>query len=309
MTVRVYRWDDASAPVLTGAIGSFAALMKAVLVDGYGSKAAAGWTLAYSGTNVYGFTNSTVAGGTGRGVKITNTATMGAWMVGYEAIDGSGVLTNPFPTTAQLANGVYILTSSETSIPRPWMVVADERRFYIWTGYNLTTGTGFASTQYMPVCFAGDIQSFNPSDPYCFAVIGNDAASSTTYMGVISSGFGTATGHFINRNNSGATISKQIGKGPSPYGAAQMGTVGPAYPDPVSGGMLLAPVLVTDGESATNVIRGKLPGLYNPLHNLPGNPGDTFTGVGPLSGKTFILLDAGNFTTRARIALEISDTW
>ena len=38
MTVRVYRWDDASAPVLTGEVGKLAALLKACLVTGYGAK-------------------------------------------------------------------------------------------------------------------------------------------------------------------------------------------------------------------------------------------------------------------------------
>lgn len=31
MTVRVYRWDDASAPTLTGQLGSFITLLDAVL--------------------------------------------------------------------------------------------------------------------------------------------------------------------------------------------------------------------------------------------------------------------------------------
>ena len=52
MTVRVYRWDDASAPVLTGEVGKLAALLKACLVTGYGSKTAAGWSNPYSATNV-----------------------------------------------------------------------------------------------------------------------------------------------------------------------------------------------------------------------------------------------------------------
>lgn len=42
MTVRVYRWDDASAPTLTGQLGSLITLLDAVLVNGYGSKTAAG---------------------------------------------------------------------------------------------------------------------------------------------------------------------------------------------------------------------------------------------------------------------------
>jgi hypothetical protein len=51
MTVRVYKSSDASAPVLTGAVGSLVALLDACLVNGYGALAAAGWTKAFTAAN------------------------------------------------------------------------------------------------------------------------------------------------------------------------------------------------------------------------------------------------------------------
>ena len=87
-----------------------------------------------------------------------------------------------------------------------------------------------------------------------------------------------------------------------------MGTAGVSYPDQVSGGMLLSKVYVNDADTSYQ-IRGLMPGLFNPLHNLPGNPGDVFSGVGPLSGKSFILLDVPNGTARCRVVLETSNTW
>ena len=38
MTVTVYRYDDTSAPTLTGSAGALVALLRACLVDGYGEK-------------------------------------------------------------------------------------------------------------------------------------------------------------------------------------------------------------------------------------------------------------------------------
>ena len=53
MTVIVYRWDDPSAPVLSSpSAGSLIGVLDACLVNGYGSKAAAGWTKAFSGTKL-----------------------------------------------------------------------------------------------------------------------------------------------------------------------------------------------------------------------------------------------------------------
>jgi hypothetical protein len=55
MTVRVYRSTDASAPVLTGQVGSLTALLDAVLVNGYGALTAAGWSINQTTTNKRGY--------------------------------------------------------------------------------------------------------------------------------------------------------------------------------------------------------------------------------------------------------------
>lgn len=315
MTVRVYRWDDASAPVLTGQVGSRAALLKACLVTGYGSKTAAGWSNPYSGTNIEAFTNSSAAGGTGYGILITDTNAQYASVIGYESITGGGVVTNQFPTSAQQAAGMVIYASSTAdTTPRPWLVVADEKRFYIWIGHNVTTTTWLATTGYAQLCFAGDLVGLNAADPYRFMVIGGTSGSATTNsIGSISqyaSNGSTLQGHYLARNYAGTTISKLCGKTASNINAmaTSIGVSGVQYPDLASGGMLLSKVYVNDADIAFQ-IRGTMPGLFNPLHNLPGNPGDSFSGVGPLSGKTFLLLDAPNGSTRCRVVLEISNTW
>ena len=314
MTVRVYRWDDASAPGLTGQAGSRAALLKACLVTGYGSKTAAGWSNPYSATNIEAFTNSST-GGTGYGILVTDTSAQYASMVGYESITGGGVLTNQFPTSAQVATGLVIFSSlTADATPRPWLLIADEKRFYLWIGYSVTTGTGLATSSYMLMFFAGDLTGLNPADPYRFMVIGNTSASATpnffaTINSYVQNG-SVVQGHYMARNLSGSTVSKTCGKTGGCYagGAGSMGTTGGAYPDAASGGMLLYPVFVNDAD-ATSQIRGHMPGLYNPIHNLPGNSGDTFSGVGSLGGKSFLLLDASNNGARCRVALETSDTW
>lgn len=311
MTVRVYRWDDASAPVLTGEVGKLAALLKACLVTGYGAKAAAGWSNPYSATNIEAFTNSS-SGGSGYGIKVSNTTTQSARVEGFSSIDGSGVLAEQFPTTVQISGGLYWFYSNSTdTTPRPWMIVADQYRFYFWVGSGLTTGDGLASTGAIPMQFAGDLLGANPADPYRFMLIGATGNSAFNYFGNYGSTVSSTpiTGHYIARNLAGTTISKQVAKVAGCYvNAASMGTAGTTYPDPATGGMMLSEVIVHDAES-TNQIRGRMPGLYNPIHNLPGSPGDTFTGVGALAGKSFILLDASNNGTRCRVALETSDTW
>lgn len=314
MTMRIYRWDDASAPQLTGQNGSLTALMKAVLVTGYGSKPAAGWSNPYSSTNIEAFTNSTSAGGSGYGIKVSHENPQYANVVAYESIDGSGVTTNTFPSVAQLSTGVFWhFSNSSDATQRAWFIAADEKRFYLWANPFAASSVGLVSTNYVPNFFAGDIVSVGTVDPYRFTVIGagasglanNNFAVIATYVGI-----SAAAGHYIARTLNGSIISKPICKVTAGYNGSYgaMGMSGLAYPDPATGGMMLSRVGI--GESDSNgQFRGYMPGLYNPLHNLPGNPGDTFSGVGPLAGKTFILLDSAFNGSRARIVLETSDTW
>lgn len=63
MTVTAYFSTDASAPTLTGTTGSLVALLDAILVNGYGAKAAAGWSIAYTGTSKRDYKQGTGSNG------------------------------------------------------------------------------------------------------------------------------------------------------------------------------------------------------------------------------------------------------
>lgn len=306
MTTRIYRWDDASAPTLSATAGSLITLLDAVLVNGYGTKAAAGWTKTYADTNVAGYTNA----GSGCGVRVAHTTTATtAMFVGYESITSEGVVTGRFPTTAQLSAGLYaVLSDTADGTARPWLIVASATYFYLWVGYNVTTTVGLATTTSEPVIFAGDLITRVGGDAFHFAVIGGTTTLvSGNSIGAVKSSITTQGGHYVARPYTQVGTSEQFGKCML-YLFAQQGigvsASGTTYPDPVSGGMLLSPIYV----GVTNLWRGVLPGMWGPMHPLPGSPGDTFTGTGELAGKTFLLLDAAAGSSRARIALEISDT-
>lgn len=302
MTWTVYRWDDSGAPVLSAASNPLHNVLRGCLCTGYGTKVGAGWTeTSYSSDkSIY------VNAGTGHGVSVTHASgSSTATVVGVEFGNNAGPY---FPTVTQAANGLYWLISSTTdTTARPWIVFADERRFYLWAGAGLTTAQGVGTSSGVPTFFAGDIESMNASDPYCFAVIGGTSSSiSTLYFGTLSSTPSSPLfGHYLARAHSGSGASVNFAKTsdyPMMDGFSVIGNSGAPYPA-FGGGLLLAPVNVIE---STNVLRGQMPKLWNPLHTLPGSPGDTFSGTGPLSGKSFILLDASATSNRARIALETS---
>ena len=302
MAWTVYRWDDYDAPQLSAQGNFLQEVLRGCLCNGYGEKSAAGWTESAYTTDKSIYVNA----GTGHGLSVIHAAnSSNATVVGVEFGDNYGPY---FPTTTQAASGLYWYVSATTDATlRPWIVFADEKRFYLWAGAGLTTAQGVGSTGGVPTFFAGDIESMSASDPYCFMVIGGTSpGTGGLYFGLLSTSPSYPLfGHYIARASTASGGSINVAKAsdsPMMGGFTVMGNSGASYPA-FGGGLLLAPVNIIE---STNVLRGQMPKLWNPLHQLPGSPGDTFGGTGTLSGKTFILLDASTTSNRARIALETS---
>jgi hypothetical protein len=85
--------------------------------------------------------------------------------------------------------------------------------------------------------------------------------------------------------------------------------VGIMYPNGPDNGLYVAPVWVHEALT-TPILRGIVPGMWAILHSQVLTHGDTWSGTGDLSGKTFEVVDFTN-TSNARCswAIETSDTW
>jgi hypothetical protein len=90
------------------------------------------------------------------------------------------------------------------------------------------------------------------------------------------------------------------------------------YPDPVHGGFNIDSLYLIHNTGADNagapVLRGRVRGLYQFLHNRPSLPvanNDTFSGAGAFSGKTFEVFDFTylSSTLFGCFVVETSDTW
>lgn len=316
MTVRVYRFDDASAPVLSGQVGALIALLDACLVNGYGSKSAAGWTKPYTGANLAAFRSGT--GSNQMYLRVDDTAAQDARLVGYETMSDVNTGSGPFPTTGQFSGGLYMCKSNAaSSTARGWVLIATEKAFYLWVNWNQTGLTVDGSPE--PVLFFGDFTSRKSGDAFNTMIIASTSA--TTYSGNYFSSMqaqlsDSTAGHYIARafTQTGAAIVSGKIHERSFTNAYNIGSAAGAqatvYPDPVAGGIILTPAYITEGASGNSVVRGVLPGVWGPCHStLVGNQGDTFTGSGDLSGKTFILLDCAAASTYTRVAFETSNTW
>lgn len=310
MTVRVYRWDDSvggTTPTVNGVAGSITALLKACLVTGYGSNSSAGWTNPFSGTNIEVFRNG--ASGTQNYLRVDHSSGRSARVVGYQTMSALSTGTNPVPTAAQVSGGEWVDASATAdSTARPWMILANDKWLYLWIGYSDTTTTGL-SAAYPVMYFFGDILPARGDDAAHFTVMASPTTGECGVASLATSLSGSTSGAYIAGTHAQTFGSIPCGK-IGDYvvtSATTMGRGGIDYPDAVGGGMLLSEVRVT----SSSQIRGRMPGLWNPLHtfsSLPA-PGNTFSGSGDLAGKTFIMMNApANSGTTGRIALETSDT-
>lgn len=328
MTTRVYRNTDSGAPTLDGLTpGGIINLLDKCLVSGYGSKAPAGWSKPFVGTNLAAFR---MGAGSMCYLRVddtySSTTLHNARVRGYETMSDVNTGTGEFPRLDQQAgSGLYWYSQGPTatgnSTARNWCVIADERFFYVFWSTQPTADTA-GSTSYSEAYFFGDAEPYNPTDTW-FTVIGG-SSSNVDYVTSAAGGLWTAytfAGFSSGASNLRLYTRRRFDGIPGAQNAhaltTDMGKMGgtsstdlgngaAAYPA-IDGSLLCARVEVIDRAYATS-IRGRLPGLWSPLHppaSVPLTRWDTFSGSGDLAGRTFIVWRQGT----ASAYFETSNTW
>lgn len=311
MTTYVYTSADASAPVLSGTVGALAALLQACLVDGYGARAPAGWTRPFYDAP----TNTAVfrpPAGPRHYLQVNDNGPGGAAgaearLRGYEVMTAHDTGTEPFPTVAQSATGMFVRKSATINgTPRAWRLFADEKglMLFIISGdyVTYTTSTIF-----------GAFDSWVANDPYASLLIARRAENSGAFnwntepfglntflsdswiIGYAARSYNGALGAapLYQRTNTALTRANEG----DPYG-----TTGTAFPNPVDGGIILSPVQLAE----LNITRGRLRGFWQICHPKALNAGDTFSCIDGLLQRDFTAVD---FWNTGQIAIEHSATW
>lgn len=327
MTVTVYRSTDASAPVLTGSVGTLLTLLDAVLVNGYGSQSAAGWTKPFSNSGNIGCYKNSAVDGTGFCLNV-NDAGPGAGgaretrMTGFQTMSALSTGTGQFPTSGQLAIGIGAVvcrkSATADATARAWTIVADDTVFYL-----ITENGDYISPTWPSLFVFGDVFAYKTSDAYRCAIIGrmveNSALTSSEPMPVllnVSSTILTSTisGHFMAAHWTGVGGSIAVGKHVDQTkqgmtaGGAVSGTAGATVATNLpagnggaigrNGGFAGLPY-PNDPDGGlylspiwlhhSSCVRGYFKGLWAPLHDRPFNHNDTISGSGNLAGKSFLV--------------------
>lgn len=323
MPVTVYRSTDAGAPQLNGVAGSLITVLDAVLVNGYGSKPAAGWTKPFSGTNKAVYRNSAVSPATGTYFRIRDDGvgpypqgSNKATLRGYETMTDVDTGVGAFPSLTQMPEyGVYppvIVKSDLTgSAARGWTIIADERTCYLFlnvsgAGVNLGLWHVF-----------GDIKSFSAADPYASVVLATsyDSTSHSSTFPYSTNAASAAVATLqqnnipckIRRSHTGASTEPydcftyhQNNQGP--WGSSDIATI--PYPSPVSNTLVYHRALM----SAAGQVRGELRGILVPSHARPLTYGDTLS----LNGRTYLVVslgDSGTVNYMGQVFVDITGPW
>lgn len=268
----VYRWDDDNAPVVEGASGTaIIEMLKACLVDGYGSKAAAGWTMPFdNGLSTKAVFRNNPVTGTGFYLRVDNTGanTNAPELVAYETMSDIDTGVGLFSSTPLYAGAsVNVSTTS-----RPWIVIADDRFFHcmVWTGTTASTFTDMTTAEVTNYFAFGDGISLFADDNYFCVLLANTSSTYVNRCYALAFTEATATptnnSQKVARNIAGddAETLFMLNKGGGPHSATTYGGVVTGI-DRVVGYEMASRPFANNG--VANSIRGWIPGLWHLCHN------------------------------------------
>lgn len=288
MTIHIKTSTDAGAPVLSSTAGTLVAVLDWFLVTECGwEKAFANSTTggayrAPTGNRFYYQFNNTLAHQT----EVRSFVSMTAWDT------GSG---------GSPASTVYCPVSNSTatdSIPRAYTLISDGTFVIALIHQNSTYGYGLLTF--------GDIISYLPEDD--FASIISGATGYTSPSSGHTNDTTTQTNRKLVRAADQLEAQKSFGYSTaSTLLQSNLGGGDVMYPNEVTGGLVLFPILVV--ETSPAVIRGRLPGILSPTRVSTLLAGTTFNGTGDLAGRTYKVFSLGGSSTLGKIAIETSDTW
>lgn len=285
-----YASNDASAPVLTGQVGSLLNLLNAILVNGYGTKSPAGWTKPFSDTTNIGCFKQ--GGGAQLGLVVIDNAPLSATdarLTGYEQLTAYNAGAQSFPPSSYTF-ARKSATSDGTA--RPWRCYADNATMHLFIQTGDTNSGGLVYWEYVHF---GDILSYNTKpDPYRVLLLSKVTENNSSYtatVGDITTYVNVLTnGHWMPRPSSGFGWPINVGKhGDLARSGAQSLNGIVQFPNGPDGSIYISPIWIH--EPASGTIRGRLRGLWHFCHS-PTNvtDGDTFSGTGDYAGRSFMLI-------------------
>lgn len=305
---------DPGAPQLTGEVGSLVNVLDAVLVngftDGVTATAALGWSIAHTDTyrRMYkGGVQSTELLLRIDDAAVVTDAKVAEWY-GVETATDLDTFTNPFPMAGQMEVRWLHKSISLDSVVRSWFVLGDDKRFYL----GIRNGNGTPDTANLN--FFGDLIAHRPADAYhctsAATVNVNLNYASGFGRGIVTSQLDATTHDYIvvaraYHQLPGAQLHGLFSPGSA---SSSLGRSNIPYPMQVDNGLWFSPVYVLHDQDGA---RGRLPGLFNILHDRPFDTDQVLDDLPGFPGRTFhVYRSAHDFGDWTNAMLEITpDSW
>lgn len=255
--------------------------------------APAGWAKAFSGTNLAAY-RAIDPTGTRMFLRVDDTGTTNARVVGYESMSDVNTGVRAFPLDTQLAGGGYLpKANAANATARAWTLIADSRGWWLHT-HTATTSLGIAGS----VWGFGDYDSFKSGDPFACALQCSPASSPANSDAVEYNGMGSMPGPFTPRSFTGLGGSVQLGSAQESHATvsgmsgASSGNMVPLYPNGPNNGLILSRKVLVE---RTVALRGVSRGLLLAAQNCHAafNWRDKVPGQGQYAGRTLMAVKCG----------------
>ena len=288
MTTRLYSWDDVGAPSHSGSsVGQILTIIRACLVDGYGTRTPAGWSMPFSDlpNNRAVFLGQS---GTGDYFRIDDNVNHEySNVVGFATMSDIDTGTEIYPTVGSGGSDDvtayrFLNRDGTTTTYDDWYVIANEEFCYCLFRGSLT---------YRACFFFGKYDKLNPAvnQP-------NSAIVGTSYPNSISTSIleyqffmGSTTYDYIFQrrnkwNDTQRNTRLYMGRDATKY----------EQPNPLDGKFYFKPLTLYDKESTDYVIWGKMPDL---IAMREGGSAAVFQPVGErlsVNGGNYIIAKTSN---------------
>ena len=269
---RLFSSTDVSAPVLNLTVGGFKNLLKAVLVNGYGSTPSLGWTLEYEVGNVAVFR---MPGGTRTYIRVDDNQVNGTEycdsIAGFKTMFDVNNGTERTPLTV-VASWFRKRIGGTANVP--WMIIGDDAGFYILTKPAYVSSSTSVTENLWKACYFGDYIPFDIRNKWNFCILGSVNPTSNI-CGIYKHGPSSTINHYIQRDHSFKKGSIFCGVGTffgSTYFGQGLATItgnaGTAN-SKIGGNFLTSPIFVYapalgDTYTTSQCVMGTLPGLAEP---------------------------------------------
>lgn len=295
---RIYRSTDPGAPQLSGQAGSFAAVMDAVLVNGYGSggtaKAPLGWILAHTATTKRAYRNDP-AQYSGNHLRFDDTNGQFVLVDGYAEMSSIDSGSERFESQSRAWNK----SPDANSQTRSWIVIGTGKCFYYLVDIATNNWTGF---------FAGDMNMLGKDDIWRFAYTYNGTNVFYPDSSLMSSA--RTPGIVFSRSSNGVINSRSAVGHPMLFSGSVSSGINSVFSNPLSTtkSFLLCRMFISELVSNNREPRAWYPGVWG-LENHPVPSGVVYSNVTGLPAGTELLCHDYNTGSGARALFDLTNDW